>query len=107
MTDFIQVLTTTANMTDAQRIAKVVVEQRLAGCVQIIGPIQSVYWWEEEVRRSEEYLCLIKTRADLFEPLSEAITNAHPYDVPEILAMPVTHASENYLSWLNGEIVQK
>jgi periplasmic divalent cation tolerance protein len=104
VTDFIQVMTTTANMTDAQRIAQVVVEQRLAGCVQIIGPIRSIYWWEAEIRHSEEYLCLIKTRADVYEELSELIKSAHPYDVPEILAVPVSHASENYLSWLNGEI---
>ena len=107
MTEYIQVMTTTANMTDAQRIAQVVVEQRLAGCAQIVGPIQSVYWWEDEVRRSEEYLCLIKTRADVFEALSEAIQGAHPYDVPDILAVPVTQASEHYLNWLDGEIAQR
>lgn len=107
MTDFIQVMTTTANMTDAQRIAQVVVEQRLAGCVQIIGPIQSVYWWEEQIRHSEEYQCLIKTRVDVYEELAELIKSVHPYDVPEILAVPVSHASEGYLGWLNGEISKR
>lgn len=104
MTDFIQVMTTTANMTDAQRIAQVVVENRLAGCVQILGPMRSMYWWEGEIRSSEEYLCLIKTRADAYDALAEAIREAHPYDVPEILAVPVTHGSEQYLNWLNSEI---
>ena len=104
MTDYIQVMTTTGNMTDAQRIANVIVGQRLAACVQIIGPIQSTYWWEDEVKQDEEYLCLIKTRGDVYDQLEQAIREAHPYDEPEILAIPVLRGSQGYLDWLDREV---
>lgn len=104
MTDYIQVLTTTAARADAQAIGNAVVEKRLAACVQIIGPITSTYWWEGKVETTEEWLCLIKSGRDLYERLEETIRKAHPYDVPEILAIPVTAGSERYLDWLDGEL---
>lgn len=104
MADYIQVMTTTANMTDAQRIAQVIVEKRLAGCAQIVGPIQSTYWWDGEVKRTEEYLCIIKTRADLYDSLYQAVKDIHPYEVPEFLATPVVQGNQSYLDWLGGEL---
>lgn len=106
MSDYIQVMTTTGSMTDAQRIADVIVGQRLAACVQIIGPIRSTYWWEGEVKQDEEYLCLIKTRGDVYEQLEQAIREAHSYDEPEILAIPVLRGSQGYLDWLDREVGQ-
>lgn len=105
MRNYIQVITTTATKEDARMIARLLVEQHLAGCVQIAGPISSTYWWDGKVVESEEYLCLIKTRQDLFTRLEAAIKTIHPYDVPEILAMPVGASSQNYLDWLNGELL--
>ena len=105
MTKTIQVITTTATKTDAQKIARALLGARLAGCVQIIGPITSAYWWEGKIEEAEEYLCLIKSRADLFEQLEAAIRAAHPYDVPEVLAVPVVAGSRDYLDWLNGELI--
>jgi periplasmic divalent cation tolerance protein len=104
MTGFVQVMTAVGNQDHAQQIARALVEQRLAGCVQVIGPVSSTYWWNDQVESAEEYLCLIKTRADLFDRLAAAIRAVHPYDVPEILAMPVTAGSASYLDWLNREI---
>ena len=104
MPDFIQVTTAVDNAEDAQSIASAVVGQRLAACVQIIGPIQSTYWWEGDVQVSEEWLCLIKTRADLFDQLSAVIRQVHPYDVPELIATPVIAGSKAYLDWLGGEL---
>ena len=100
----IQVLTTAETKSDAQAIARAVVEKRLAACVQIIGPITSTYWWQGEVETAEEWLCLIKTRADLYEQLEAAIREVHPYDVPEILAVPVVAGSKDYLGWLDSEL---
>ena len=104
MTGFIQVVTTVGDKDTAQQIARALVEQRLAGCVQVIGPITSTYWWNEQVESAEEFLCLIKTRADVFDRLAAAIRAVHPYDVPEILALPVTAGGVSYLDWLNREI---
>ena len=104
MASYIQVLTTTETKADAQAIAHAVVEKRLAGCVQIIGPMTSTYWWQEEIETAEEWLCVIKSRKDLYEALEKAILEAHPYDVPEILATPVIAGSQGYLEWLDGEL---
>ena len=104
MTDFVQAITTTETRADAQAIANALVEQRLAGCVQVMGPITSTYWWESKVETAEEWLCLIKSRRDLYEELEQVIREAHPYDVPEILAVPVTAGSKPYLEWLDGEL---
>ena len=104
MTETVQVVTTIETKSDAQAIARAVVEKRLAACVQIIGPITSTYWWDGEIEAAEEWLCLIKSRADLFEQLEAAIKEVHPYDVPEILAVPVVAGSEDYLGWLDREL---
>ena len=103
MPDFIQVTTAVDNAEDAQAIASAVVGQRIAACVQIIGPIRSTYWWDGDVQISEEWLCLIKTRSDLFEELSAVVHQVHPYDVPELVATPITAGSKGYLDWLAGE----
>ena len=104
MIDFIQVLTTTETKEDAQQIARTLVEGRLAGCVQVIGPISSLYWWQESTETSEEWLCVVKSRKDLYEALEQAIRQVHPYDVPEILALPVVAGNPDYLEWLNTEL---
>lgn len=104
MGEYLQVMTTTAAQTDAQRIARALVEQRLAACVQVIGPMISTYRWQGQIEEAQEYLCLIKTRADRFEQVEAAIRAAHPYEVPEILAVPVAAGSADYLRWLDGEI---
>jgi periplasmic divalent cation tolerance protein len=106
MTDTIQVITTTETKAGAQAIARALVEKRLAACVQIIGPITSTYWWEGEIETAEEWMCLIKSRRGLYEALEEAIREIHPYEVPEILAVPVVAGGRDYLDWLDGELKQ-
>jgi periplasmic divalent cation tolerance protein len=101
MEDYVQVVTTTE--TDAQAIARAVVEQRLAGCAQVVGPITSVFRWQGQIEMAEEWLCLIKSRRVLYAALEQAILEVHPYDVPEILAIPVTAGSKSYLEWLDSE----
>lgn len=104
MPPYIQVITTTATKGDAHKIARAVVEARLAGCVQIVGPISSVYRWAGQIEEADEWLCLVKSRADLFDALEQAIRAAHPYDVPEVLAVPVVAGSKSYLNWLGSEL---
>jgi periplasmic divalent cation tolerance protein len=105
MTQYIQVMTTTTSRDDALRIAHMLVEKRLAACVQIAGPITSTYRWEGKIEQAEEWQCLIKSRQDLFDALADAIWAGHPYDVPEILAVPIVEGSRDYLVWMEGELI--
>jgi periplasmic divalent cation tolerance protein len=104
MPGFIQVITTTARKDEAERMAAALVEARLAACVQIVGPITSIYRWQGKLEQSQEWQCWIKSREDLFDKLAEAIRAVHPYEVPEILAVPVVAGSQAYLNWLGQEL---
>ncbi len=104
MTDVIQVVTTTASQAEAERIAQALVERQLAACVQISGPITSVYRWQGKIETSAEWHCTIKTRMAHYGAVESAIRELHSYDVPEILALGVVAGSESYLDWLRGEL---
>lgn len=105
MTDYIMVFTTTDKKETAEKISMEVVEKRLAACAQVLGPMTSTYWWEGKLEKEEEWLCIIKSRDDLFAQLESAIIATHPYSVPEILAVPVVAGNLDYLQWLDKEIV--
>lgn len=104
MTDYIQVSTTTETERAAQEIANALVEKRLAACVQVSGPIESIYRWQSKVQQSVEWLCTAKTRADLFPQVEAAIRSRHSYKCPEIIAVPVVGGSEAYLIWLGEQL---
>jgi periplasmic divalent cation tolerance protein len=80
------------------------VEEKLAGCVQVVGPISSSYWWKGKIESAQEWLCIIKTRRTLFEKLQKAIRVVHPYEVPEITAISFVTMSKDYLAWLENTI---
>ncbi|MDP8929656.1 MAG: divalent-cation tolerance protein CutA [Actinomycetota bacterium] len=103
MSQFLQVMTTLDSDTDANHLAKELVEARLAACVQIVGPIHSTYWWKAEIEKATEWLCIIKTRTELFDVLAERITALHSYETPEITATPITDGSPDYLTWIADE----
>ena len=103
MTDAIQVVTTTPTRDVAQQIASSLVERKLAACAQVAGPITSTYRWKGKVESAEEWLCVVKTRRDLYGAVEAAIRGVHPYEVPEILALPVLDGSADYLTWLKEE----
>ncbi|NVM20793.1 MAG: divalent-cation tolerance protein CutA [Desulfobacterales bacterium] len=104
MEEYIQVVTTTEKRQDAERIAKALVENRLAGCVQLVGPIVSTYRWRDGIETAEEWQCLIKSKKSLYDELEKAIKAIHPYEIPEIVALPIISGSNDYLDWLNREI---
>ncbi len=103
MTSYIQISTTTNTKRQAQKIAQYLVEQKLAACVQITGPVESTYRWKGKVEIAPEWLCLIKTRASLFDKVESAIKKLHPYETPEIIAVPIIKGSRKYLKWLDHE----
>ncbi len=103
MSDYIQVVTTTEHREDAERIARTLVEERLAACAQVAGPVASTYRWRGKIETAEEWQCWAKSRRDLYARVEEAIRRLHPYEVPEILAMPIAAGSAEYLAWLEAE----
>ena len=97
------VVTTTDRADEAEELGRGIVEARLGACVQIIGPIRSIYRWEGEVRNDQEWQCWIKTSADRLDALTEYLQKNHSYDVPEVVALPIVGGSRDYLSWVNTE----
>jgi periplasmic divalent cation tolerance protein len=104
MKSYIQISTTTETKEQAKKIAQYLVEQKMAACAQITGPIKSIYRWKGKVENTQEWLCLIKTRDDLFAKVEVAIKKLHPYETPEIIAVPISQGSNEYLSWLDDEL---
>lgn len=100
----LQVVTTTAEKSDAERIAQAVLEQRLGACVQIKGPIESRYWWNDRIESATEWQVTIKTLRELYPTLEKLILDLHPYDQPEIVAMPLEPLSAGYFQWLIEQV---
>ena len=99
-TQFVQILTTTEHEEDARAIARQLVERRLAACVQIVGPIESVYRWKGNVQTAREWRCEAKTTIALCRKATEAIAAIHPYETPEIIALPISGMNDGYRQWL-------
>lgn len=103
MTDYIQVSTAIDSEEGAQKIAEKLVSERLAACVHVTGPITSTYWWQGQMERAQEWVCTAKTRQVLYQEVEQAIRAVHPYEEPEIVAMPILTGSQGYLNWIATE----
>ena len=103
MTDKIVVFTTCSSEEEARKLAAMLIEKRLAACVNITAPLTSVYRWKGVVEESQEWLLIIKSRRERFDQLRLALESAHSYELPEVLAIPVVDGSPNYLTWVDGE----
>ena len=90
---------------EATRLARLLVSEKLAACVNVVGPIRSLYWWEGKVQDDAESLLVIKTRAERFPRLRDRIQQEHPYEVPEILALDVVDGAPAYLDWVVQSVV--
>jgi periplasmic divalent cation tolerance protein len=102
--EYVMAITTTSQKEDAEQIAKYLLKKRLAACIQIVGPITSSYWWNEEICTDEEWICLIKTSQKNYETLEKAIKEIHPYETPEVIALPILAGSQDYLAWLGNQL---
>jgi periplasmic divalent cation tolerance protein len=98
------VLTTTETEDEARIIAKTLAEQKLAACVQIVGPIRSVYRWKGSVESAQEWLCIVKTTRAVLCRVEDTVRAVHSYDVPEFVAVPVVGGSADYLAWLFDQV---
>ncbi len=97
------VLTNLPERAAAERLAGLLVEKRLAACVNILAPCRSVYRWQGAVRHDEEHPMLIKTTAERYPALEQALRSGHPYELPEIIAVPIERGLPAYLQWVAAE----
>lgn len=104
MSDALVVLTTVEKQEDGARLARLLIERRLAACAQVLAPMLSIYRWRGEIEQSGEVLLLIKTTRAVYQDLEDAIKQNHPYETPEIIALAVETGSNDYLSWLDSSI---
>ena len=103
--EYCVVYITAGSEEEAVWIAKLLVEQRLAACVTRVSPVISVYRWKGEIESASEILLIAKTRSDKFEALRDAVRKVHSYEVPEIIAIPITDGNPDYLNWI-GECTE-
>jgi periplasmic divalent cation tolerance protein len=103
LTDAMLVLTTLPNADAAGEMAKSLVEEKLAACANIFPAVRSLYRWQGKIQDENEVLVLLKTRQEHFERLKSRILELHPYEVPEVLAIPVEQGYQAYLEWLARE----
>ena len=104
MTEFVQLTTTTGTRQDAEEIAAELVSRKLAGCVQVSGPIHSTFRWQGKVESSEEWMCTAKTSRAQVAAIQKLLKEIHRYEVPELIATPIVDGSEAYLKWLGEQL---
>jgi periplasmic divalent cation tolerance protein len=105
-TDYQLLITTCPNPEVANKLAHTLVKNHLAACVNIIPQIQSVYEWEGKVTSDAEILLLIKTRRERYAAIEETLLQQHPYDVPELIVLPIETGLPSYLAWLDNVVSQ-
>ncbi len=102
--DYRVVFITVPDEERAVAVARALVEERLAGCVNIVRGVRSIYRWEGKIEDDPEVLMIVKTSGGLFSRLEERVRELHPYSVPEVISLPLAEGSEDYLSWLGREL---
>src|SRR5260370_38181383 len=104
MTDKVVILVTAGNRRECQKIARRLVETKLAACVNITQPIQSIYRWQGKIANEKEFLLLIKSTRDLFPRVKDAVLKLHSYTNPEIVCLPIVDGSEGDLQWISDSV---
>lgn len=99
-----QVTTTLPDAELARRLAVTLVEERWAACAQVIGPVESSYWWQGKVEAATEWYCHLKTTLARAPGLTARLRELHPYDTPEIIALPIVDGDADYLRWIAGSV---
>ena len=106
MSTLIEVHVTTAAEEEAIRIGEALIEAKLAACAQVSGPIRSIYVWEGKIESAQEWTCCLKSRKSLFPELVEEVRKNHSYQCPQIVAVPILNANNDYLQWLVSNLKQ-
>jgi periplasmic divalent cation tolerance protein len=104
VTDKIVVLVTAGNLRESRKIARHLIESRLAACVNVTMPAESIYRWKGKVSKSREYLLVIKTKRNLFDQVRSTVQKSHSYTTPEIISLPISDGSPDYLQWIDNSV---
>ncbi|MGH8931980.1 MAG: divalent-cation tolerance protein CutA [Egibacteraceae bacterium] len=100
---YVQVMTTTDQEQEAASLANALLQERLAACVQVLGPMTSRYSWQDKVEQATEWLLIVKTKDELLDQVVETLRERHSYDTPEITATPIVGGNPAYLQWVGAE----
>lgn len=100
------VLTTESTLDEANKLGRILVEERLVACATLLPVVQSIYHWNDQIQSAPETMILLKTTAEQLEALEKRLGELHSYRVPEFLVLPVEHGSANYLQWLFGSVAK-
>jgi periplasmic divalent cation tolerance protein len=100
----ILVFVTVASKEEARKIMRILLDQHLIACANLLGPVESQFWWKGKIDEAREYMVVMKSDEKLFKKLSEAIKQVHSYEVPEILAVPIVKGWKPYMRWLNASL---
>ena len=103
---YIVLLITTTNDAEAQQISRLLLEQKKAACVNIISQVNSLFRWENKIDSAQESLLIVKTKASLLSEIIKLVKEAHSYDVPEIIALPVVGGNQDYLEWIDSSVTE-
>ncbi len=103
MAGIIQIVTTLDSKEAAQTLGRRLVNDRLAACCQVAGPVQSIYRWKGTVEETEEWYCTVKTRSSMYRQVEDAIKKIHPYEVPEIVAFKIDGSLQDYTRWVEEQ----
>lgn len=104
MTEFIVIFVTASSPEEAQKIAHTLVEEKLAACVNVLSPVQSIFRWQNQLCNEQETLLILKTASSKANAVIERVQHLHSYDVPEVIALPIITGSREYLNWVQSEI---
>ncbi|MFC1915135.1 divalent-cation tolerance protein CutA [Chloroflexota bacterium] len=102
--DYIVLFITTGSTEEAQQISRLLLEQRKVACVNTIAKVDSLFWWEDNLDSAQENLLIAKTKASLLAEIINLVKEAHSYDVPEIIALPIVGGNQDYLDWIEKSV---
>jgi len=102
---YIAVYVTVKEIEEARKIAKSLVKRRLASCVNILPEVESYFWWKDKLEAEKEIILMIKTKETLLPELIKSVKRLHSYSIPEIIALPITGGSRDYLEWMDSEVI--
>ena len=106
MTDKVIAYTTCSDKAEAEKLARHLVEERLAACVSVLPGVKSFYRWQGKIETDDEILLMVKTSRDLVDEMRRRLDRLHSYDLPELIVVPIVDGSPNYLAWLERELTQ-
>ncbi|MCS7095770.1 MAG: divalent-cation tolerance protein CutA [Candidatus Bathyarchaeota archaeon] len=98
------VLVTASSREEAEKIVRILLEEKLIACANIISPVFSLFWWQGRIENAQEHLIIMKTTRSLFSRLAEKVKTLHSYQVPEIIAIPIVRGYKPYMDWLKGTL---